>query len=443
MQFSILELAKATGGRTVGESSVIDGLAIDSRLVQRGQLFVALQGDRDGHDFVASALSAGAGAALVERVEDSFADGPLIVVEDVSAAVEQLGRLARSRLGDQVIGVTGSLGKTTTKDLLASVLSQRFVTAASEKSFNNEIGVPITLMGAPDDTEVAVIEMGARGAGHIAYLCSIAAPTIGVVTTVEAVHTEVMGGVDAIARVKGELIEALPATGLAVLNSDVGVVADLAKRTDAKVITFGRTGDIRARDVSLDDDLVPSFVMVSPWGEVSVRLGVRGAHNVMNALAAGAVGLALGVSLDELAHGLQSSANSPWRMDLIRLESEARLLNDCYNASPASTTAALRALGSMDVGGTGRRFAVLGVMAELGDRTEVEHRNVAAVANDIGVEVLAVGTDLYGFESVADVDAALDVIKGWGLRNNDALLVKGSRVAGLEKIAEALQSADH
>lgn len=442
MKFSLSELAAATGGRLVGAAVEIDGLAIDSRLTRPGQLFVALAGERDGHAFVAAALAAGAAAAMVERIGDDYAAGPLLVVEDCGRAVELLGRLARTRLGERVIGVTGSLGKTTTKDLLASVLSQRYATAASQKSFNNELGVPITLMAAPDGTEATVVEMGARGVGHIAYLCSIAQPTVGIVTTVEAVHTEVMGGVDEIARVKGELIEALPASGLAVLNSDVSVVAELASRTSAEVITFGRTGDVRARDVELDDELVPSFVVVSPWGEVSVRLGVRGAHNVMNALAASAAALSLGVSLDELATGLESTDNSPWRMELLHLGSGARLLNDCYNASPASTVAALQALAALDTGSGGRRLAVLGLMAELGDRTAVEHHNVAHVARDLGVEVLAVGTDLYGGTSVAGVEEAIARIRDWDLTCEDVVLVKGSRVAGLERIAQSLEVED-
>lgn len=444
MQFLVSEVAAATGGRMVGVDREVDGLAIDSRLVAGGELFAAIVGERDGHDFVGSALSGGASAALVERVPEGLGGATFVVVDDMATALAGVARLARSRLGDRVVGVTGSVGKTTTKDLTRSVLSQRFVTSASEKSFNNELGVPMTLMNAPAGTEATIVEMGARGVGHIAHLCSMAAPTVGVVTTVEAVHTETMGGIADIARVKGELIEALPPDGLAVLNADVPVVAELAARTDARVLTFGRDGDVSARDVVLDGGLVPSFVLVSPWGEVPVRLGVRGAHNVMNALAAAAVGLSLGVPLEDVASGLASAESSPWRMEVGRLGSGATLINDCYNAGPASMRAALEALRAIDVGTPGRRYAVLGVMAELGERAPDEHADVASLATGMGIEVLAVGTDLYGsgaaVTAVEDTDEALEVIESWALGDGDAVLVKGSRVAGLERVADALRS---
>lgn len=442
MKFLLSEIASVTAGRVVGNDAAVDGLAIDSRLIRGGELFAAIRDERDGHDFVASALAGGASAAIVERVPDGVADASLVVVDDVASALADVARLARTRLGDRVVGITGSVGKTTTKDLAASVLSRRFVTAASHKSFNNELGVPMTLMNAADDTEVAVVEMGARGVGHIDYLCSMASPTVGVITTVEAVHTETMGGLEEIARIKGELIEALPSDGLAVLNSEVSVVADLADRTDAQVIMFGRTGDVRARGIELDDELVPSFVLVSPWGEVGVRLGVRGAHNVMNALAAATVGLSLGVPIDEVAAGLATPDRSPWRMEVIQTGSGAVVINDCYNAGPASMRAAFDALGALDVGERGRRFAVLGVMAELGERTAVEHADIATMADDLGVGILAVGTDLYDSASdvisVPGVGDAVDVLAGWGLTVGDAVLIKGSRVAGLEVIAEQL-----
>lgn len=442
MQFYLSDIAEATGGRLVGDDRAVDGLAIDSRLITGGELFVAVRGERDGHDFVAAASTAGAGAALVERTPDGVEDMTFVVVDDVAEALIPLSRLARTRLGDRVVGITGSVGKTTTKDLLASIMSQVYRTAASEKSFNNELGVPLTLCNAPDDTEAVIVEMGARGVGHIAHLCSMASPTVGVITTVEAVHTETMGGVDEIARIKGELIESLPADGLAVLNADVPVVAALADRTEAQVLTFGRTGQVRARGIELDDGLVPSFVLVSPWGEVSVRLAVRGAHNVMNGLAAAAVGLFLGVSLDQVAAGLGQAQHSPWRMEIGRTATGATLINDCYNAGPASMRAAFEALGSLDIDQNKGRYAVVGIMAELGDRAAVEHRDIAAIAADMGVRLLAIGTELYGTEPevtvVPDVDAALSVIDTWGIGDGDALLVKGSRVAGLERIAERL-----
>jgi len=440
MRFSAADLARDLSGRLHGPEVAVSGLAIDSRLVGDRELFAAVRAERDGHDFVAAALAGGAAAALVERLDTVPEGATAIVVEDVPTALMELARVARRRLPDRVVGVTGSVGKTTTKDLLASVLSQRYVTTASEKSFNNEIGVPLTLANAREDTEATVVEMGARGAGHIALLCDLARPTVGVVTTVEGVHTEVMGDLEQIAQAKGELIESLPADGLAVLNADVALVAAMAARSEARVLTFGRSAEVRARDVAIDDELRPSFVLVSPWGEATIRLAIRGVHNVGNALAAAAVGLGLDVPLAAVAAGLAEGGSSPWRMDLRRAPSGAQVLNDAYNAGPASMAAALRALAALPGAedGTGRRVAVLGLMAELGQDAPVEHRDIATLAADLDVELLAVGTDLYGTEPLAGIDEALAALRALELGAGDAVLVKGSRVAGLERVAAAL-----
>jgi UDP-N-acetylmuramoyl-tripeptide--D-alanyl-D-alanine ligase len=431
MRFPVTDLANALGARLEGpDVAVVDGLATDSRAVRPGQLFAALRAERDGHEFVADAMAAGASAALVDHAVEGAA---CLVVPDVRDALVALAGHARQQLPDRVVGVTGSVGKTTTKDLLASVLRERFVTAASEKSFNNELGVPLTLCNAPDDVEAVVVEMGARGSGHIAFLCEMARPTVGVVTTVQAVHTELMGGEEQIARTKGELVDSLPDDGLAVLNAAVPLVAAMATRTSARVVTFGDGGDVVATDVSVDDGLRPSFRLHSPWGGAHVRLGVRGIHNVDNALAAAAVALFLGLSLEQVVAGLSSSDQSPWRMDLRTAPSGARVLNDAYNAAPASMAAALRSLATIDAE---RRTAVLGVMAELGDRGPDEHRRIAALAGELGVRIVAVDTDLYGVEPVAGIEGALDALGA--LDGADAVLVKASRVAGLERVAAAL-----
>jgi len=457
MRFSAAELAADLDGHLQGPDVTLSGLAIDSRLLVPGQLFAAVRGERDGHDFLAAAMAAGAAAVLVERWEavptgggngragagDGKGDGKgdmatAIVVDDVSAALKQLARVARRRLPDRVVGVTGSVGKTTAKDLLATVLGRTFVTAASQKSFNNEIGVPITLANAPDDTEATVVEMGARGAGHIEMLCELARPTVGLVTTVQNVHTELMGDLAAIARAKGELVESLPADGLAVLNADVPLVAAMSQRSEARVLTFGRAGEVRAREIVIDEELRPSFVLVSPWGEAAVRLSILGVHNVDNALAAAAVSLGLGVPIEEVVIGLRTASSSPWRMDLRRSPNGLLVLNDAYNASPASVVAALRAAAALPVGENGRRVAVLGLMAELGEDAPFEHLAVAAVAQDLGLQLMAVGTDLYGVEPVADVETALAELRSGGVGDGDAVLVKGSRVAGLERLAALL-----
>ena len=457
MEFEARDLAQRLGATLLNGGDAgggaVDGLAIDSRLARPGQLFAALSAERDGHDFVASAFASGAAAALVERESgpDGPWPGPVLVVPSVREALAALARLARAGLDRtgpagvglagtglaRVVGVTGSVGKTTTKDLLANVLARRFATVASEKSFNNELGVPLTLANAPAGTEAAVIEMGARGAGHIRFLCEMARPTIGVVTVVEGVHTEVMGPIDQIARAKRELVEHLPADGLAVLNAVDPNVAAMAAHTVAPVLSFGTGGEVHAEAVELDDELRARFTLRSSWGPTEVHLGVRGAHNVTNALAAAAVGLWLGVDPREVAAGLAEAPASPWRMELLRVPGGPTVLNDAYNAGPASMAAALAAVAALPAPGAGRRIAVLGLMAELGDEGPAEHRRIAELADELGVEVLAVGCGLYG--SPWTVDSADDVVGALGkLGPDDVVLIKGSRVAGLERAAEAL-----
>ncbi len=425
------------GGRLVGPDVEVSGARHDSREVTGGELFVPVQGVRDGHEFIGAALEAGAGAYLTARPP---VGGTAIVVDDPETALTTLGRASRARLPDRVIGITGSVGKTSAKDLAAAALRRRFTVAASERSFNNELGVPLTLVNAPDDAEAAVVEMGARGHGHIAELCEVGRPTIAVVTTVELVHTELFGELDDVARAKSELVAALPSSGSAVLNVVNPFVAAMASvvPAGADVITFGSgRGDVWADDVALDDELRPSFRLVTPWGTEDVRLAVRGRHNVMNALAAAGAALAAGAGVAEVAEGLSEASLSPWRMELLTARSGARVLNDSYNAGPASMTAALQAIDHLGV--VGRRVAVLGPMAELGPRSADAHREIAGVAHELGIELIAVGAPEYtGAPAlhVPDIDAALAALGDLG--PDDAVLVKGSRVAGLERLAQAL-----
>ncbi len=435
------EVAAAVSGTVVGaagDEATVDGAAIDSREMVGGELFVPIIGGRDGHDFIAAAVERGAAAYLTSRATEAVptTEVPAVVVDDTAAALSTLGGLARSRLAGPVVGITGSVGKTTTKDLLTAVLGHRFRTHASLRSFNNELGVPLTLVNAPDDTEATVVEMGARGHGHIAELCQVACPTVGVVTTVELVHTEMFGDLESVAAAKGELIESLPDDGVAVLNADNPFVAEMATRTSARVVTIGKRGEVHAIAVEVDGDLRTRFELRSPWGSTEVVLAVRGAHNVHNALAAAAVGLVCGVDLAAVAEGLGHAEGSPWRMDLRRAPGGLQVLNDAYNAGPASMEAALHALARLDAD---RRIAVLGPMAELGDHHEAAHRRVAELAAALGIEVLAVGTDDYGVASVPDTDAALEALGPLG--EGDAVLIKGSRVAGLERLAHLLHGA--
>lgn len=431
------QIAAATGGTLHGPDVQVDSAGIDSRAARPGELFVPIVAARDGHDYIAAAVEAGAVAYLTDRAPDPAVGATAIQVADTAFALADLGREARRRLPDRVIGVTGSVGKTSTKDLLAGVLETTFATAASEKSFNNELGLPLTLLGAPDDTEAVVLEMGARGVGHIQLLCEIASPTVGVLTRVEGVHLEMFGTLEDVARAKGELVESLPTDGLAVLNADHAVVAAMASRTRAQVLTYGSApdADVRAENVVLDDQLRASFDLLTPWGGARVALGARGEHQVPNALAAAAAGGGLGVPVDAIAAGLAGARLSGLRMELSTTAGGVTVINDAYNANPTSMTAALNSLARLDAR---RRFAVLGTMAELGADGPAAHRGVADRAKELGITVIAVDEPAYGdgVTHVDDVDGAVGALAE--LADGDAVLVKGSRVAALERVAQAL-----
>jgi UDP-N-acetylmuramoyl-tripeptide--D-alanyl-D-alanine ligase len=434
MRFRASDVARATGGRLIGPDVDLHGAAFDSRTLVPGQLFVPIVDQRDGHDFVAAAAERGAPAYLSARGAIGGVHATAIAVPDTLGALMQLATDRRSVCTATVVGVTGSVGKTSTKDLAWTALERSRRTWANERSFNNDQGLPTTVLNAPDDTEVLVLEMGMRGFGEIARLCTIARPTVGVVTRVAEAHSDRVGGIDGVARAKAELVAALPVDGTAVLNADDDRVAAMAARCAGRVLLFGeRTdADVRVTGVRLDERARASFVAHTPWGRVDVRLGISGAHMVGNAAAALAVvGLVGGdlVAAADALHGVQLTA---MRMDVATAASGALVVDDSYNANPTSMRAAIDALFALPAS---RRFAVLGVMAEISDPV-LEHRAIHAYAAERGVEVIAVGTDLYGTTPVADAMAALGP-----LGRGDAVLVKGSRVAGLERTAEALRSA--
>lgn len=434
MRLRATDVAAATGGTLLGPDVEIEGATIDSRLVRGGELFVAIRAERDGHDFVGTALDAGAAACLVSV---DVGRVPAILVPDTMVALTALGSAARAGLSARVVGITGSVGKTSTKDLLAAALARRYRVSASAKSFNNELGVPLTVLNTPGDAEALVVEMGARGKGHIAALCAVARPLVGVVTTVGISHAEFFGTVDDVVAAKGELVEALAPEGTAVLNADVDRVAGMASRTVARVLTFGLTGgDVRAEEISLDDDLRPTFRLCSPWGRAAARLEVRGHHQIGNALAAAAAALACDMDVGDVAAGLGDARLSPWRMQLERSPAGALVLNDAYNANPLSTEAALRALAGLPAE---RRTAVLGVMAELGEVGPAEHARMGALAEELGIRLISVGAPDYGGELVADPAQALERLGPIG--PGDAVLVKGSRAAGLETVAGTLAAS--
>lgn len=435
MRFTTSEVAEATRGEVFGRETGIDRVAIDSRLVEPGDLFVPIVAERDGHTFIAAAVSAGAAAYLTAGPIEA---GTAVRVGDTSAALTDLGVHARRRLAGEVVGITGSVGKTSLKDLIASVASTTWSTHSSQGSFNNELGVPLTLANAPEDTTVTVVEMGARGVGHIAALCAVARPTVGIVTVVAGAHLEQFGSLATVAIAKGELVESLPANGLAVLNADDDLVSAMATRSQAQVVTFGRTrGEVRATHVELGADLRARFELHSPWGTVSVLLGVAGEHQVTNALGAAAAALALGATTEAVAHGLGRATLSTGRMHLLTLANGTRVIDDSYNANPTSMAAALRSLAALDAHA---RVAVLGTMAELGDGAEADHAGIAALAGELGLQVIAVGEPRYG-RGVIHVDTPTDAVSALddlARSSSTAVLVKASRSAGLERVVKLM-----
>jgi UDP-N-acetylmuramoyl-tripeptide--D-alanyl-D-alanine ligase len=445
VRFSTSELADRLGGTLIGPDVTVDGASIDSRSLVPGQLFVPIVAERDGHSFIGAAVDAGSPAYLTARAVAEVG-ATAVAVEDTASALLELGRMARDRIGDLgggVVGITGSVGKTTTKDLVRACLAVAFPTAASERSYNNELGLPLTLLNAADDVRWVVLEMGARGFGHIAQLAEVARPDVGIVTSVAMAHVEYLGDLDGVARAKSELVAALPGSGVAVLNFDDPRVAAMGSQCGAPVLGYSVAGvaeaEVRAEDVTLDDALAPRFRLVTPWGEGDVRLSLAGAQQVSNALAAAAAALWCGAGFDAVVEALGSVKASALRMEVRRAGNGGSdgpaLIVDCYNANPASTEAALRSLASL---AADRRVALLGLMAELGAATDREHRRLAALAEELGIEVVGYETDLYGAARVDGVDAAVALLRGTG--PGDAVLVKGSRVARLEDVVRAYEA---
>jgi UDP-N-acetylmuramoyl-tripeptide--D-alanyl-D-alanine ligase len=464
---SLAQIARVCGGEPRGDpTAVVAGeVVIDSRRAAAGGLFAAVTGEHaDGHDFAAAAVAAGAVAVLATRPVPV----PSVLVADVPAALATLARHVADALpAARIAGITGSSGKTSTKDLAAQLTERLGPTVAPAGSYNNELGHPLTVLRAGASTRFLVLELSARGAGHIAHLCRIAPPRYGVVLNVGHAHAGEFGGLDQVARAKGELVEALPADGVAILNADDPRVLAMASRTRARVVTFGvqdRDALVRAVDVCLDDLGRPSFTLLTPDGSAPVTLRLHGAHNVPNALAAAALAGELGLDLDGIAAGLSAAvARSRWRMEVRRRPDGVTVINDAYNANPESVRAAIEALahlGQCHLGQGGRGFAVLGHMAELGDTSRASHEDIgefAARVADSGLAgLIAVGEEAaplldgarrvpsWTGEALAAPDgaAALDLLAN-RLKPGDVVLVKASRAARLEGVAaDLLREAD-
>lgn len=452
---TLREVAEIVGGSLRGDDRTVDAIATDSRDVRPGAMFVALLGERlDGHAYAADALAGGAEAALVRRGAETADLTPIIEVADTGEALLALAADERARRSRAtVVAITGANGKTSTKDLTAAVLAGRFRTHASPASFNNEVGLPRTLLGAPDDAEVIVAELGARREGDVARLCAVARPDVAVVTNVGLAHMEVFGSWDAIVRAGVEPVRALPPHGTAVLNADDAVVRGYADLAPCRVLTFGvaSDADVRASDVVLDDDGVATFDLEVGRDSERIRLSVPGAHMVSNALAAGAVGIALGIDAAACAIALKGARVSRWRMEVSERPDGVRIVNDAYNANPESMIAGVKAARVI---ARGRRLVlVLGHMAELGPISMEEHERLGRLLVRIGIErLVTVGPEAEAIaraairegqlpEDVAvcaDPESATAEVRGW-IRPGDVVFLKGSRVAGLERVAEALR----
>jgi len=440
------DIAHRTGGEVVGDpDAVVTSWAFDSRDLAAGAGFVALMGERDGHDFVEDAFRAGARVALVRRVSVDGA-GTYVRVADPLAALQALARGVRQeRTALRVVGVAGSTGKTSTKDLLAGALASCAVHANPE-SYNNEFGLPIALLNAGPAVDIVVAEMGERFPGDVAALSEIARPHVGIVTNVGLAHAEHLGGLSGAAAAFAELLDALPATGYAVLNADDEHTALLAPQTSATVVTVGyaQGANVRITDVTVADDLRTAFTLDGHRFE----LPLRGIHQVQNAaLAAVVAHAAFGVDWVDIATGLRSARASRWRMEVAERRDGAVVLNDAYNANPDSMDAALHALVHLPA--PGRRIAILGDMRELGEYSAAAHERVGTRAVELGVDVVvgvghggaiiadaarAGGIEGHTAATAADAQALASKLVGPG----DAVLVKASRALGLQTVAHAL-----
>jgi UDP-N-acetylmuramoyl-tripeptide--D-alanyl-D-alanine ligase len=466
-----VEISEATGGRLVRSSDMaIRGAAVDSRAVAPGNLFVALPGEiTDGHRFLEHAISAGAAALLVREADWSAGAGTkpagavdaeavagvlaaadragaaIVAVPDTLAALHAVATVWRGRFSPLVVGVTGSIAKTSTKEAVTAVLGERYTTLKSEGNANNEIGLPLTVLRMGPEHEAAVLEMGMYVGGEIAQLAAIARPRIGVVTAVREVHLSRIGSIEAVERAKAELVEALPADGTAVLNADDARVAGMRNRTAARTITYGFSpeADVRGGEVVSGGLDGMRFDLVTPAGTVRVSTPALGRHGVYNGLAAAAVGLAAGLDLGRIAAGLAIGWQAQHRDQIVRIPG-LTILDDTYNASPASMLAAMELLSTLP----GRHVAVLGEMFELGDAQERGNREVGVAAVALVDLLVVVGDGAAGIAAgaaklgdrvvrVPSRETAMAVLRE-RLRPGDAVLVKASRSAALELLVASL-----
>jgi UDP-N-acetylmuramoyl-tripeptide--D-alanyl-D-alanine ligase len=448
------DLVRLSGGRLLARSErPIRGAAVDSRAVQRDQLFVALPGERtDGHEHLEDAVRRGAAALIVTRPPadpERLGEVTVVRVADGPAALGAIAAGWRRRFSPLVVGITGSIAKTSTKEAVATVLATTRRTLKSEGNQNNEVGLPLTVLRLGPEHEAAVLEMGMYVGGEIADLAAIGQPSIGVVTAVQAVHLSRIGTLEAIERAKGELLEALPASGTAILNADDPIVSRMDDRTSARAMRYGfaESADVRADAVTSAGLDGMRFRLRTPAGDRSVAIPALGPLSVHNALAATAVGLAADIDLDRIVAGLHGGWTAPHRAEVVRLRG-ATVIDDSYNASPGSVLAALELLAGLP----GRHVAVLGEMLELGEGHDAGHLAVGEAAAGVADLLIVVGADAGGMvegareagldtsriHHVPDGEAALDALRP-RLRDGDVILVKASRGIELDLLVDNLR----
>jgi UDP-N-acetylmuramoyl-tripeptide--D-alanyl-D-alanine ligase len=459
------QICDIVGGDLIGDPAIkVSGISIDSRLCKSGDLFAAIVGERvDGHDYVGQALSGGARALLTSRqVEGSQVIVPASpdAFDPVIHAIAKISTHVRSLMrGVEVIGITGSSGKTSTKDMIGQVLAHAAITHAPSGSQNNELGLPLTLISAPQDVKYLVAEMGMRGLGHITYLCELAQPTIGVITNVGRAHIGEVGSIEGIAKAKSELVRAIQPSGVVVLNADDHRVVAMRELTEATVFTYGfaSTADVRAENLQLSAYGSYNFDLVYRGERIPASIPMLGEHNVLNALAAAAVGVAVGMEVTDIARALTTLKQmSKWRMEVHQISGNVTIINDAYNANPESMTAALETLTAIPA--TGKTFSILGKMHELGNDSDAIHAQIAKLASELGVtQVIAVGEEAkaYGLPDLTseaktsedksqksvwlpDFDSACDYIVN-EVKSGDILLFKASRAEQFEVLADRIE----
>ena len=437
MLITASEVASVAHGTLVGLDCEASGIAFDSRTLRSGQAFVALGGDVDGHDYLQAAATAGAPFAIVQRGK-SIEALTCVEVDDCDVALTVLGRHCRERLSGstdgRVIGITGSVGKTSTKDLVLAVLRSKYANAhGPEKSLNNDIGVPVTIINASDSCEALVLEMGMRGLGEIARLCDVGHPQIGVITEVGDAHSERVGGIDGVVRAKAELLQALPETGIAIVNSDSVNAMKTVHDISAQVLTFGSSATAAVRwEIVSSDERGCCTVRFTAGDQSAVGVvPLPGIHMASNAASAVAVGITCGIGIEQCVEALSNTQSASQRMQWVTGRNGVRVLDDSYNANPISVAAALRTVAETPAK---KRYAVLGVMAEV-LHSDVAHQEIASLCQQLGIELLALETDLYGTSALSLSDIA-NILNGHD--SNTVVLVKGSRVAATERVVQEL-----